>query len=114
MLHNKGSMGWVAVMVAVSGLALAQDAAKFEKGKALFADQKCKTCHSIAGVGNPKGSLDDVGGKLSADDIKHWLQNPKEMAAKANATRKPPMKAAASLSPEQLDALVAYLQTLKK
>ena len=113
MLHRV-SMGLVAVMVTASGMASAQDATKAAKGKAVFADQKCKMCHSIGGVGSAKGPLDDVGNKLSADEIKQWLQNPKEMAENANATRKPPMKSFANVPPADLDALVAYLETLKK
>ncbi len=107
-------MTLVAVALVASGAAFAQDAAKVAKGKAVFADRKCKTCHSVAGVGNPKGSLDGVGDKITADETKQWLNNPKEMAEKAGATRKPPMKPVASLPAADLDALVTYLQTLKK
>lgn len=106
----------VAAMAAV-GLplsAFAQDAAKVERGKAVFVEQKCKVCHSIAGEGNAKGSLDGVGGKYSADELKQWLVSPKEMIEKTKATRKPPMKVFASLPAADQDALVAYLQTLKK
>jgi mono/diheme cytochrome c family protein len=104
----------VAVAAAGSRVGVAQDASKVEKGKAVFAEQKCKICHSVAGVGNPKGPLDDVGSKLTAEEIKQWLKTPKEMAEKAKATRKPPMKSFATLPPAQLDALAAYLATLKK
>ena len=114
------------VVVGVAGLALgfgavamAQDAAKIEKGKKVYAEAKplaCKACHSVAGVGNAKGSLDGCGSKLKAEDIKAWLRTPKDMAAKAKAERKPPMPAysAEKLSDEDLDALTAYLLSLKK
>jgi cytochrome c2 len=104
----------VAVVLFGFGAAFAQDAAMVEKGKTVFADQKCKMCHSVAGVGNPKGSLDGVGDKLSADEMKQWLANPKGMAEKAKAERKPPMKSFATLPAADQDALVAYLKTLKK
>ncbi len=68
----------------------AQDNAR---GIAVYGEQKCSLCHSIGGKGNPKGPLDDVGSKLSADDIKAWITNPKEMAEKSKSERKPPMKA---------------------
>jgi len=96
--------------LAAASLAGAADAAR---GEAVYAEQKCALCHSIAGKGNPRGSLDRVGTKLSADDIKQWIVNPKEMTAKMNADRKPPMKAYPNLSAADVDALVAYLQTLK-
>jgi len=106
-----------AVVAAAAVLALAGPAfgqgAKVEKGKELFTAQKCTNCHSIAGKGNKKGSLDDVGSKLTAAQIKQWITDPEGMAAKENATRKPPMKKKA-LSNDEVDSLVAYLSTLKK
>ena len=80
----------------------------------MYASNKCTTCHSVEGKGNKKGPLDEVGSKLSADELRQWLTHPDEMAAKAKATRKPAMKSYEKLSKEDLDALVAYMQTLKK
>ena len=88
-------------------------AADTARGAAVYAEQKCSLCHSIAGKGNPRGSLDGVGKKLSADDIRQWIVDPKEMAAKTKAERKPPMKAYPNLPAADLDALVAYLESLK-
>lgn len=101
------------VFAAFSGFASAQDA-KVEKGKQVYTDQKCSMCHSIAGKGNAKGALDDIGSKLSAAEIKQWIVDPKTMAEKAKAERKPAMKAYASLPAADLEALVAYLESLKK
>jgi mono/diheme cytochrome c family protein len=95
------------------GVLSAQDADKAKRGEAVYAEQKCSLCHSIAGKGNAKGSLDGVGKKLSAEEIKQWIVNPKEMTAKTKAERKPPMKAYPNLPAADVDALVAYLQTLK-
>jgi len=82
------------------------------KGKDVYTAQKCSVCHAIAGTGNKKGALDGVGAKLSAAEIRSWITDAPAMAAKAKAERKPPMKAA-TLAMDDLDALVAYLQTLK-
>jgi mono/diheme cytochrome c family protein len=90
----------------------AQDAL-VQKGQKVFADQKCAMCHSIAGKGNAKGSLDKVGSQFKPDEIRQWITNSKEMAAKHEATRKPVMKDFAGLPKADVDALVAYLQTLK-
>lgn len=84
------------------------------EGEKVFAAQKCTLCHSLAGKGNKAGPLDGVGGKLSADDIRAWLTDPVAMAKKHDATRKPPMKSYAALPKEDIAALVAYLQTVKK
>jgi mono/diheme cytochrome c family protein len=107
------------VVAGILGIALlapvasAQDA-KVEHGKKVYEAQKCGVCHSIAGKGNPKGPLDSVGSKLTADEIRQWITNAPEMAKKANATRKPPMKVYSTLPKEDADGLIAYLQTLKK
>jgi mono/diheme cytochrome c family protein len=94
--------------------AAAQDAALIKKGEQVYAAQKCATCHSIAGKGKKTNPLDGVGGKLSADDIKQWIVDPKGMAAKAKSTKKPPMAAKyTSLPAADLDALVAYMASLK-
>jgi mono/diheme cytochrome c family protein len=106
-------IGTVAVVLATAGLASAQD--KVEKGKQVYTDQHCSMCHSIDGKGNAKGSLDGVGSKLSADEIRQWITTPADMAAKAKADRKPPMPAKfAQLPKADIDALVAYLSSLKK
>ena len=102
-------------IVIVCGLwasaAAAQDAAR---GQKVFAEQKCSICHSVGGVGNKKGPLDDVGSKLSAVEIREWITAAPDMAAKAKAERKPAMKAFTSLPKTDVDALVAYLTTLKQ
>ena len=104
-------LGAVAVLMLATPV-LAQEA-KVEKGKQVFAAQKCTTCHSIAGKGNKKGALDDVGSKLTAAQIKEWITDPVTMAAKYKEERKPPMKKK-PLSNDEVDSLVAYLSTLKK
>ena len=92
--------------------AAGQDAAK--KGQDVYTAQKCQLCHAIAGKGNKSNPLDGVGAKLSADDIKQWITHPVEAAAKAKSAKKPPMPAKfASLPAGDIDALVAYMQSLK-
>ena len=98
-------------VIACAATASAQDAV--QTGQKVYTSQKCSICHSIGGTGNKKGPLDGVGAKLSADQIRLWITNAPEMSAKANATRKPAMKAY-TLPKEELDGLVAYLASLKK
>jgi mono/diheme cytochrome c family protein len=94
--------------------AFAQDKAQIERGMKVYTDQKCAVCHSIGGKGNLKGALDDVGSRLTADEIRAWLVSPIEMTKKTKAERKPPMRAYPNLAKEDLDALVAYMVSLKK
>jgi mono/diheme cytochrome c family protein len=104
----------LAVGAAAPLSAAAQDDAKVKKGQEVYAAQKCQVCHSIAGKGGKQNPLDGVGAKLSADDIKQWITNPTEASAKAKSTKKPPMPNKYSKLPaEDVDALVAYMQSLK-
>lgn len=101
------------VVVCAGGVAAERQGAA-AAGEKVFTAQKCTICHSLQGKGNKNGPLDGVGSKLSAAEMREWLTSPVEMAKKQNATRKPPMKSFAALPKEDIDALVAYLQTLKK
>jgi mono/diheme cytochrome c family protein len=103
-----------AVFLALAGVASGQDP-KTEKGMQVFAAQKCTTCHSIGGKGSKKGPLDEVGSKLTADQIKQWIVDPIGTAAKTTPppTRKPAMKKK-DIPAADVDALVALLSTLKK
>jgi mono/diheme cytochrome c family protein len=103
----------IELITATAGFAQ-NDAALVQRGEMVYAAQKCAICHSIAGKGNQKGSLDGVGTKLSADEIRMWIVNAPEMTAKTKAARKPVMKAYANLPKDELAALVAYMQSLKK
>ena len=106
-----------AVALVVAGLtmpplAAGQDAAK--KGEAVYAAQKCQVCHQIAGKGNKNNPLDGVGTKLKADDIRKWITHPTEMMAQTKSTKKPPMpNKYGKLPAADIDALVAYMQSLK-
>ena len=96
------------------GIATAASAQDAKKGQEVYTAQKCQMCHSVAGKGGKASPLDGVGAKLSAEDIRQWITHPKEAAAKAKSTKKPLMPAKyGSLPAADLDALVAYMQSLK-
>jgi mono/diheme cytochrome c family protein len=107
----------VAAVIFAAGMAAPPAAAQddaVKKGQGVYAAQKCSICHSIAGKGNKQNPLDGVGKKLSADDIRAWIVDPAGMTAKTKSTKKPPMPSKYSKLPAaELDALVAYMQSLK-
>ena len=106
---------WVGLVCAVPATAgAAQDKAAIDHGMKVYADQKCSVCHAIAGKGNAKGPLDDVGSRLTTDQIREWIVNPGEMTKKTKAERKPLMRAYPKLPTADVDALVAYMLSLKK
>lgn len=103
-----------ALVVGTTGAVRAQDAALVAKGQKVYEAQKCSVCHAIAGKGNKLNPLDGVGSKLSADEIRLWIVDPTAAAKKASSAKKPPMPNKYKLPPAELDALVAYMQSLKK
>jgi len=99
------------VMAAWTMPAAAQgDAAK---GQELFAAQKCSMCHAVAGKGNAKHPLDGAGAKLDEAMVRLWLTDPKAAEAKSGKKAMPPMKSFKSLPAADIDALVAYVMSLK-
>jgi mono/diheme cytochrome c family protein len=106
----------IRLVIALAGsvvLTTVAAAQSVDKGKEVYAAQKCSVCHSVGAAGNKKGPLDKVGAKLSADEIRSWITDAPNMAAKAKADRKPAMKAYTALTKDEVDSLVAYLQSLK-
>jgi mono/diheme cytochrome c family protein len=92
--------------------AAAQDA-RIARGTQVYAEQKCALCHSIGDKGNKKGPLDEVGSTRSLEDLRAWIVDAKGMTVKTKAPRKPEMKNY-TLPKEDLDAIVAYVASLKK
>ena len=102
----------IAICVGTATAVAAPDA-NVAKGEKLYADQKCALCHSIGDKGNKKGPLDGVASRLSEADVHAWIADAAGMTAKIKTPRKPAMKAY-TLPADDVDALVAYLMTLKK
>lgn len=97
----------------LAGPAAAEDP-QAGRGYELYKKNNCKMCHSLGGVGNRMGKAHDgVGGRLKPEEIRQWLVDPKAMAQKTGSTMKPPMIPYKHLPKADLDALVAYLASLK-
>jgi mono/diheme cytochrome c family protein len=100
----------LAVALTFAGVAVADDAAMLEKGKTVFESAKpaCKACHN-----EKKNPLDNYGASGSVEDAKAWIRTPKEQFAKTGKKGTMPAFAASKISDEDLDALAAYLVSLK-
>jgi mono/diheme cytochrome c family protein len=84
-----------------------------ERGRAVYEQQNCATCHSIAGEGNPRNPLDGVGENWSALEMEEWITGTgaaAEVLPAAIAKRKQRYRV---MPADDLAALVAYLLTLK-
>jgi ubiquinol-cytochrome c reductase cytochrome b subunit len=77
------------------------------KGKTIFEAQSCNACHGDGGIGTAAApALVGVGAKLSADQIAELILHPN---AKMTAGGMP----ATDLPPDDMKALVAYVESLK-
>jgi len=110
---TRTSLVLAGALLVASGVLGAQNAQLVEKGSQLYEAQGCPRCHQVDGKGSKLSLLDGVGSKLTADEMRQWLTDPDQMTA--TLPKKPVilMKKYA-LSDADLDALVAYLQTLTK
>jgi nitric oxide reductase subunit C len=92
-----------------TGLFPALSSAADEAAKAFY-KAKCEMCHSIAGqagkMASMGGPLDGVGGKRDEAWLREYLKDPK---AKVSGAKMPAVK----MTDQELDAMVAYMLTLK-
>ena len=88
--------------------------AQVEAGRRLYVAEKCSVCHLVAGKGNKRFPLDGVGQRLTAVELRRWFTHTLEMEARL--PKQPAIRMSSrkyKLSDAELDALVAYLQSLK-
>lgn len=91
--------------LAAANVALADPMAA--KGKATFEAQSCNACHGDGGAGTAAAPpLISITGKFSSDQLADLFKHP---TAKMNAGGMPPV----DLPPEDMKALIAYLESLK-
>jgi len=103
----------VAIMVSVLSASFfletahGADPERLKKGEVVFATHQCPICHTIKGKGGTVGpDLSKVGQRRDEAGLKKFLPDPQSVAP---STIMPPFKG----SPQELDDLVAYLQSLK-
>jgi len=82
-------------------------------GRKVFETQNCMRCHSIAGKGNPRNPLDDVGKHLTAKAIRQWIQADNELKDKLSTHVFLAKQTYRNLPDKDMDALVNYLQRLQ-
>lgn len=90
------------------------DEALVEAGRRVYEQQKCASCHQIAKRGNSRFPLDGVGSKLTTPQLRAWMTDTAQMEAalpRLPAIRMSEIKF--RLNTRELDALVAYLASLK-
>jgi mono/diheme cytochrome c family protein len=82
------------------------------RGREIYNAQGCSSCHAIAGVGNPRNPLDDVGARRTAVELREWITgtgSATDQLSRAVVRRKQRYQ---ELSAVEIQALVAFLATL--
>jgi len=81
-----------------------------ERGRVLFEELACDSCHSLAGRGNPAGALDTAVARMDDARIREWIiagPSVEDQLSRRARTRKQEYR---ELSSDDLDALVEYLK----
>jgi mono/diheme cytochrome c family protein len=77
-------------------------------GAAVFQTKGCMTCHALRGAGGSFGpALDTIGRTLTAEQMEHYIKDPKSMNPKAMM---PPQT---DLTDRELEEVAKFLGSLK-
>jgi mono/diheme cytochrome c family protein len=91
-----------------------RDTSSIARGRAVYAQQRCAACHEIAGAGSPRYPLDGVANRRSASELMAWIVAPAVLQDSLPPSSFRRKQQYAGLPPADLNALVAYLSTLKE
>lgn len=89
------------------------DAALLARGRAVLETNDCLMCHSIAGEGSPRSPLDGVGSRLSETEILHFAIADESVQDELSPRAIKAKRDYAELPQEDLQAMTAYLASLK-
>lgn len=111
--HNPGVGNLVAAPAFTGSPASAKtpevSATAIARGRTLFVEQACATCHSFEGEGNPRYPLDSVSERLKPAEVREWITGTgpaKEELPVSIAKKK---QRYLKLTAEDLNALALYL-----
>ncbi len=92
---------------------LVLDPERIEAGLQVYKQQSCARCHSIAGTGNPRIPLDDVGARRTAAELSDWIIGAEALQGELPERVFRLKQSYRELSGEDHDALVIYMQSLR-
>jgi hypothetical protein len=91
-----------------------QGAADSIRGRMVFDSAGCTRCHSVAGVGSPRYPLDGVGARRSEAELRAWTQGADALADSLPPSALRSKQAYREMKPADLDALIAFLRSLRR
>ena len=94
--------------------AAAQAQAQIAHGREVFARQHCSGCHSVGGKGSPRSPLDGVGSRRDLEELRAWVVADESVRADLSPRAVAAKHDYAQLPDTQMDALLAYLGSLRE
>ncbi|QDH70043.1 c-type cytochrome [Marilutibacter alkalisoli] len=86
--------------------------AQIARGRELFREEDCVRCHSIGGVGGRRSPLDDIARHMDAAEMRDWILGTDAVRDGLSPSALNAKRVYRSLPPEDIDALIVYLQSL--
>ena len=83
-----------------------------ERGRQIYEQQGCGSCHFIDGKGNPRNPLDGVGTKHSASELRDFITGADTLQSVLTTSIRKMKQRYRELSADELAALVIYMQSL--
>ena len=91
----------------------APEPALVARGRVVYEEQACARCHAVAGAGNPRAALDGVGARRSVDELRDWVTAQGVARPQLSRTAQRAKERYGALPEADLDALVAYISSLR-
>lgn len=91
----------------------APDPALVALGRTVFEEQACTRCHAAEGRGNPRLPLDGVGTRRAVSELPDWVTGTGAAREELGRSTARVKGAFTQLPREELDAVVAYLSSLR-
>ena len=92
----------------------AESTSSTDRGREVFAQEKCMSCHSIQGSGNPRYPLDSAGVRWQPEELRGWITGTGIAADRLSSIVIRRKQRYRELSDPDMNALVFYLSTLKQ
>jgi mono/diheme cytochrome c family protein len=93
-------------------VAIALDPQVVARGRQVFEAQNCMRCHSVGGEGSPRSPLDHAAARLDPAQLLAFTVGSESLADQLSRRTLAAKQPYQQLPAEDLDALVAYLQSL--
>ena len=90
------------------------DLERIEAGRLIYEQQGCARCHSITGNGNHRNSLDGVGTRRTALELRDWIIGADVLKGELPEYASKLKRVYSELPEDDLDALVIYMQSLRQ